>query len=318
MNRKEYYNKLRKWETEGYNVSELRQKWFPIKKSLAGSWLVAIVAVFIVVVGIVIWQASQSAPSPSPAVVTTAAPAPTPTPTPAPTPVPTASSTPMPTTASSPSKTALSINQSGNTVGSLIGIGGSGFTPNGTVTLKFDGIEVATTYVSSNGLFMVTFKVPPSSTGEHIITVTDGINTDTINFTVESEPPAPAPTPAPSPAPAPGPVLQVINYTMPAGAISVSWVNYGKYLNSGEQFTGTVSLSGYTPSMDWSSTWYFEVYDPQDNLMDKKTYTFSSGAIKPFSYTASHSGTWKIKVSHYSFYTRDLRIAVLPAGWSRN
>ena len=117
------------------------------------------------------------------------------------------------------------------------------------------------------------------------------------------------------------PSPQVINYTMqpnPGVFLGIpSWVRYGKFLNAGEEFKGTVSLSGYTPSIDWNNTWYFEVYDPQDNLVDKKSYTFSSGAVKSFSYTASHAGTWKIKVSHYSFYSRDLRIEILPAGWSK-
>jgi hypothetical protein len=32
MSRKKYYEKLRKWEAEGYNVLELRERWFPAQK----------------------------------------------------------------------------------------------------------------------------------------------------------------------------------------------------------------------------------------------------------------------------------------------
>lgn len=94
MNRKEYSGKLRRWEAEGYDVSELREKWFPAKKVKGGShivtWLTVIgVAVFIVVTGVVVWQASQPpAPHPTPPLVpapitapqTTTAPASTPAP----------------------------------------------------------------------------------------------------------------------------------------------------------------------------------------------------------------------------------------------
>ncbi len=70
MNRKEYYDKLRKWEAEGYDVSELRQKWFPPKRRRGGSqvkiWFSGFVVVFIVVAGIVIWQAMQPSSSSSP------------------------------------------------------------------------------------------------------------------------------------------------------------------------------------------------------------------------------------------------------------
>ena len=32
MNTKNYKDKLREWEAEGYDVSELREKWFPVRR----------------------------------------------------------------------------------------------------------------------------------------------------------------------------------------------------------------------------------------------------------------------------------------------
>jgi len=93
----------------------------------------------------------------------------------------------------SPDETDLSINTSGDTIGSLIGIGGAGFTPNGTAVLKYDGVEVATTTIESNGSFLVTFQAPPSAGGPHIITVTDGIHTAETTYTVETTPPSTPP-----------------------------------------------------------------------------------------------------------------------------
>ena len=102
--------------------------------------------------------------------------------------------TPTPTPTPTPSPTALSINQSGNTIGSLIGIGGSGFAPNGTVTLKYDDKVVATATTDASGVFVATFQAPPSKHGDHIIIVSDGINTNEVTFTVESVAPK-VPTP---------------------------------------------------------------------------------------------------------------------------
>ncbi len=66
MNRKDFYDKLRKWEAEGYDVSDVREKWFPPKKKKNGSriitWLPVLVVIFIIVAGIVIWQAMQPSP----------------------------------------------------------------------------------------------------------------------------------------------------------------------------------------------------------------------------------------------------------------
>jgi len=89
MKRKDYYDKLKEWEAEGYDVSELRQKWFPARRGKGGSrariWLPVIAAVFIVVAGIVVWQATQPAPTTVPAV---RLPSPAPTPAQTLTPVP--------------------------------------------------------------------------------------------------------------------------------------------------------------------------------------------------------------------------------------
>ena len=68
MNRKEYERKLKQWEAEGYDVSELREKWFLDKKakdrSHIGKWLAIVTAVFIIVAGIAVWMAVKPPPPP--------------------------------------------------------------------------------------------------------------------------------------------------------------------------------------------------------------------------------------------------------------
>jgi hypothetical protein len=95
-----------------------------------------------------------------------------------------------PTTPPATGKAILSINSSGHAVGSTIGIGGAGFTPGATVTIKYDAIQVTTTKVETNGTFISPFFTAPASVkGDHTITVTDGVNTATTKFTMESTSP---------------------------------------------------------------------------------------------------------------------------------
>lgn len=98
-----------------------------------------------------------------------------------------------PETEPTPSPTGIDINYSGDTIGSLIGVGGAGFLPNAPVTLKYDDMDVATVTTDANGIFMVTFQAPPSKHGEHIITASDGTNTNQVTFTVEAIAPATPP-----------------------------------------------------------------------------------------------------------------------------
>ena len=107
-----------------------------------------------------------------------------------------------------------------------------------------------------------------------------------------------------------------IQYNMPPGATNTSWVSYTNYLSSGVEIYGTVSLTGYTAAlMDWSNTWYFQIYDPSGNLAYQQSYTFSSGSVNNFEFNTNQPGTWKIKVTHLSFYSRTLQITISPSGW---
>ena len=79
MKRSEYERKLEKWEAEGYDVSELREKWFP-KAKVRRRWLAVTLAIIILVGGLVelnlhiIWPVS--APTPTPELAPIPAPSP--------------------------------------------------------------------------------------------------------------------------------------------------------------------------------------------------------------------------------------------------
>ena len=97
----------------------------------------------------------------------------------------------LPTTASiSPTTSSAS---PGN-VGTELTVSGIGFVAGETVKITYDGNQVATATVSTDGGFSAKFPVPASSGGEHTIIAADTTNTKQFTFVMESKPP-PIPVP---------------------------------------------------------------------------------------------------------------------------
>ncbi len=90
--------------------------------------------------------------------------------------------------------TGANISQTTGNVGTELTVSGVGFIAGRTVTIKFDGTEVATSTVNADGSFSATFDAPASIGGEHAIVATDLTNTTQFTFTMESTAP---PTPLP-------------------------------------------------------------------------------------------------------------------------
>jgi len=79
-------------------------------------------------------------------------------------------------------------------VGMELTLYGTGFIASSQITITYDDIKVETASTNSEGTFSATFTAPPSVAGNHIITATDGTNTITSTFTMESDaPPIPVP-----------------------------------------------------------------------------------------------------------------------------
>ncbi len=74
-------------------------------------------------------------------------------------------------------------------VGIELTVGGVGFTVGRTASITYDGNQVATTTVNTDGTFSATFKVPASRGGAHTIIATDVINSREFTFVMESTPP---------------------------------------------------------------------------------------------------------------------------------
>ncbi|MFC2051673.1 hypothetical protein ACFLT4_02970 [Chloroflexota bacterium] len=79
-------------------------------------------------------------------------------------------------------------------IGSELTVSGVGFVSGKTVNVTYDGTQIATTTVNTDGTFSATFKTPVGKAGQHTIVFTDGTNTEQFTFIMESIPPAiPAP-----------------------------------------------------------------------------------------------------------------------------
>ena len=74
-------------------------------------------------------------------------------------------------------------------IGTRLSVRGTGFTVGETVTIDYDSLRVATATADNNGAFSITFTVPASSGGNHVVTVSDGTTTRKLSFKVESEAP---------------------------------------------------------------------------------------------------------------------------------
>jgi len=87
----------------------------------------------------------------------------------------------------------ISVDQTTASVGSDLTISGTGFEAGGEIYVEYDGVAVATIATDNDGAFQVVLKVPASPHGEHVISVSDGVNTRQLVFEIESDaPPVPA------------------------------------------------------------------------------------------------------------------------------
>jgi len=91
-------------------------------------------------------------------------------------------------TASFTITTSFSIEPTTGHVGISVTIKGAGF--QGSVTIKYDDGIVASTIADTSREIFATFSIPASIHGEHLITVSDTINSLQLVFTMESTPPS--------------------------------------------------------------------------------------------------------------------------------
>jgi hypothetical protein len=158
------------------------------------------------------------------------------------------------------------LSESNGPVGTRLSVRGTGFTVGETVTIDYDKIRAGTATADNNGAFSITFIVPVSKGGNHVVTVSDGTTTKKLAFKVESEAP-----------PIPEPLLPDAG-TKTTAATHLDWqdvtdpsepVTYKLQISSDENFSGVLlekiglTASDYTLAQEeWlkagsTSTAYF-------------------------------------------------------------
>lgn len=85
-----------------------------------------------------------------------------------------------------------SLSKATGNVGMELSVTGTGFEAGATITVTYDDMVLATAVADSEGGFKASFQVPVGKSGEHTVTVSDGLTTRQFTFTMESEaPPVP-------------------------------------------------------------------------------------------------------------------------------
>jgi len=83
----------------------------------------------------------------------------------------------------------ISIAPTNGPVGTTVTVTGDNATPEKTVTIRWDGVDVAYATAGSDGTYSASFNVPPSVKGDHTVTAEDieSTNTAEMIFTVEQQ-----------------------------------------------------------------------------------------------------------------------------------
>jgi hypothetical protein len=88
----------------------------------------------------------------------------------------------------------ITLNKASGVVGTRLLVNGTGFEVGGIIQIKYDDVLMTTVIAESDGSFSANFEAPISIAGDHVVTVTDGLNTKQVVFAIGSEPP-PVPKP---------------------------------------------------------------------------------------------------------------------------
>jgi len=162
-------------------------------------------------------------------------------------------------------------------VGTKLTINGSGF--KGTVRIQYDDTELTTVTADSNGAFFKTFNAPPSTGGDHTITVTDGTNSKELTFTMESTPP-----------PIPMPLLPAMN----SKAETASYFDWDDVTDPSIPVTYTLQIAS-----DANFTTSTMVLEKKG--LTESEYTITTKEEKPLSTKKEALYYWRVKAIDGAF-----------------
>jgi len=78
----------------------------------------------------------------------------------------------------------IAISQTSGAVGDTVTVSGTGFIANTSTSITFDNVTIGTATTNANGSFSGSFLVPSRASGTYKAKASDGVNTDSADFTI--------------------------------------------------------------------------------------------------------------------------------------
>ena len=97
--------------------------------------------------------------------------------------------------------------------------------------------------------------------------------------------------------------------------LGISYLNYTKILKAGDVIDGVVQLTGTSNAVDNSHQWQVQILGPAGESIKVLTADFTTTPSMSFHVVASYAGTYRIRITHQSMYSRMLILDLTPPGW---
>ncbi|AII58622.1 cell wall-binding protein [Dehalococcoides mccartyi] len=111
------------------------------------------------------------------------------------------------------------------------------------------------------------------------------------------------------------PVIQTVSLVMPNRIGESTWISWSKELLKDQYIVINSSLAGAFNLSDSSHLWRVEVFRPDGEHIENWFGDYWLNPEHVFAFTAQISGTYMLKVSHYSSFIKDLNMSFSPGGW---
>ncbi|MGE0902586.1 MULTISPECIES: InlB B-repeat-containing protein [Dehalococcoides] len=111
------------------------------------------------------------------------------------------------------------------------------------------------------------------------------------------------------------PVIQTASLVLPNRIGESTWISWSKELLKDQYIVINSSLTGAFNLSDSSHLWRVEVFGPDGEHIENWFGDYWLTPEHIFAFTAQVSGTYMLKISHYSSFIKDLNMSFSPGGW---
>ncbi|AGG07094.1 cell wall-binding protein [Dehalococcoides mccartyi] len=114
------------------------------------------------------------------------------------------------------------------------------------------------------------------------------------------------------------PIIQSTSMVLPNRIGDSTWISWSKNLIAGQYIVINSGLTGVFNLSDSSHLWRVEVFSPDGEYIDNWFGDYWLTPEHVFAFQAQISGTYVVKISHYSSFIKDLSMTFSPGGWIIN